>query len=270
MRLESRDVSALLMTLTLSAGGLSGCGERGTGTPLGTVGLALEVACAEEAEAVPEGAWLCGQSLTLVCEDGVVALPDEIHVLLPQGDEPAEAPACADAGFALEGPVALTPGEHDVRVSWQPPDGGEQLLCESHLTIVDTTPPEVTPLSLTLWPPNHAMHAISVADCVEVHDACDPDVRLDLLRVTSDEADEATGDGNTTGDIAELTCDGVSLRAERQGGGDGRVYTLHWRAQDSSGNATDGTCTVTVPHDQGKKGAAIDSGVSWSAETGGC
>lgn len=39
----------------------------------------------------------------------------------------------------------------------------------------------------------------------------------------------------------------VSLRAERSGAGDGRVYTLTYEAVDGSGNATRATATVRVP-----------------------
>lgn len=63
-----------------------------------------------------------------------------------------------------------------------------------------------------------------------------------------------TGDGNTDPDIL-LSCDGVDLRAERSGNGDGRIYTLSWRAEDAAGNAAEGDCHVVVPHDQGGGGA---------------
>jgi hypothetical protein len=47
----------------------------------------------------------------------------------------------------------------------------------------------------------------------------------------------------------------VQLRAERQGGGNGRTYKLGWTAVDESGNPTEGVhvCVVTVPHDQSGK-----------------
>ena len=40
------------------------------------------------------------------------------------------------------------------------------------------------------------------------------------------------------------------LRAERQGGGNGRVYTIACTASDSGGNAVTGTATVKVPKNQ--------------------
>jgi len=40
------------------------------------------------------------------------------------------------------------------------------------------------------------------------------------------------------------------LRAQRNGTGTGRVYTVRHRATDASGNATFPTGAVPVPHDQ--------------------
>jgi hypothetical protein len=39
------------------------------------------------------------------------------------------------------------------------------------------------------------------------------------------------------------------LRAERDGRGPGRVYTVTYRADDGHGNVTDRASTVVVPHD---------------------
>ena len=44
---------------------------------------------------------------------------------------------------------------------------------------------------------------------------------------------------------------GVQLRAERAGGGTGRIYTINVSRGDASGNTTGGNTTVTVIHDQG-------------------
>jgi hypothetical protein len=45
---------------------------------------------------------------------------------------------------------------------------------------------------------------------------------------------------------------------EREGGGDGRVYHVHY--VDSYGVA--GACDFVVPHDQGPTHGAVDSGVA--------
>jgi hypothetical protein len=75
-----------------------------------------------------------------------------------------------------------------------------------------------------------------------------------LVSITSNESDNAKGDGNTNGDIpaADIGTDDreFRLRAERQGGGDGRIYTVTYAATDGCGNTTETSAEVRVPHDQ--------------------
>jgi len=118
--------------------------------------------------------------------------------------------------------------------------------------VFDTTPPEVT-LGVSpdvLWPPNHKMvditAEIEVVDCSEV--------TIELVSVTSNEPPNDTGDGNTEPDI--LGVDGgedyeFQVRAERSGGGSGRVYTVVYRVTDAGGLTTESTAEIVVPHDQG-------------------
>lgn len=105
----------------------------------------------------------------------------------------------------------------------------------------------------TLWQPNGTMHALDLANLVDV---TDPDGDATTLAVTSIMQDESTGraaDGAGIGD-AQFT-----VRAEREGNGDGRVYTVGFRATDPKGAECTGAVTVHVPHDQ-SSGPAIDSG----------
>ena len=123
------------------------------------------------------------------------------------------------------------------------------------ITVVDTTSPSLS-LSVTphvLWPANHKM--IDVIVSAGATDLCDLAPTLTLVSVTNSESDNAGsgGDGNTNNDIQNAdigTADfDVSLRAERRGNGDGRVYTLTYRATDASGNWAEESVTVDVPHD---------------------
>jgi hypothetical protein len=74
--------------------------------------------------------------------------------------------------------------------------------------------------------------------------------------VVSSEPDDAKGggDGKTTNDIQDADIGNedynISLRAERQGKGDGRIYTITYEATDDSGNSATASATVTVPHNQ--------------------
>jgi hypothetical protein len=72
-----------------------------------------------------------------------------------------------------------------------------------------------------------------------------------IYDITSNEPINGKGDGNTEPDYMLLDELNVQLRAERAGLNEGRVYTLHVRCEDASGNYTDGMVDVFVPHDQG-------------------
>jgi hypothetical protein len=96
-----------------------------------------------------------------------------------------------------------------------------------------------------------------------VTDICDSDVDIDDIFITSVSSDEPEnakggGDGNTCDDIVIVDSQTVKLRAERQGGGNGRVYTINFEVTDSSDNTAIGYFQVSVPHN--KKSAAIDDG----------
>jgi hypothetical protein len=72
-----------------------------------------------------------------------------------------------------------------------------------------------------------------------VTDSCSTTLGIDsvvISQVTSDELENSGGDGNTLNDIVIAgDCKSVQLRSERDGGGDGRVYTITFSVRDSSG-----------------------------------
>ena len=47
---------------------------------------------------------------------------------------------------------------------------------------------------------------------------------------------------------AGLNTTALETRAERSGNGSGRIYTLTTECRDATGNTSQGTTTVTVPH----------------------
>jgi len=125
---------------------------------------------------------------------------------------------------------------------------------EVTIILTDTAAPVVS-LGMSpnrLWPPNHKM--VSVHAMLTIQD-CDPSPTVELVSVSSNEPENGLGDGNTAPDIsgADLGTDDrtVEVRAERSGTGSGRFYTFVYRVTDGSGNATEATAMVTVPHDQG-------------------
>ena len=83
-----------------------------------------------------------------------------------------------------------------------------------------------------------------------VIDIGDPVPACGIRSITSSEADNGLGDGNTPADVSFSGGLVASLRAERAGSGPGRAYTLVVRCTDVFGNHTDGTLVVKVPHSQ--------------------
>ena len=141
------------------------------------------------------------------------------------------------------------------------------------IMVDDTTPPAISVVAdpMVLWPPNHKYHRVALYDLVSgVTDACDGDVSVNdgvITWVSSDEPENASGDGNTTDDIVlSGDCQSVDLRAERQGSGNGRVYTVSVAAADASGNRGTASYQVQVPHS--KSSTALDDGPAYTVGCG--
>jgi hypothetical protein len=150
-------------------------------------------------------------------------------------------------------------------ITWTATDGsGNHSSCTQTVTVVDNEGPTFTFTGTqTLWPPNHKYHTYSMTDLVaSVHDNCDGTIPVSgviITKVTSDEIENGNGDGNTLNDIViAANCKSVQLRSEREGGGNGRVYTIFFSVTDAAGNKGTGTTKVVVPHNPGE--TAIDSG----------
>jgi hypothetical protein len=114
---------------------------------------------------------------------------------------------------------------------------------------LDNTAPALD-VSLTpnvIWPANKKMVQISAS--IQVSDAYDPNPRVELVSITSN---EALGAGDIQGATFNTDDRSFQLRATRAGNGPGRIYTVTYRATDASGNAAVKSAQVLVPHDQGK------------------
>jgi len=130
---------------------------------------------------------------------------------------------------------------------------GNQASCAFTITVQDTLGPSVRTRAdangfiASLWPPNHTYHMVSLADCIkEAVDACDgATVTSTIINVTSDEPESGKGD-DTCNNIVIVDGTRVQLRAERNGNGDGRVYSISAVVTDDDGNATPVTCKVEV------------------------
>jgi hypothetical protein len=138
------------------------------------------------------------------------------------------------------------------------------------VTVVDTLAPEVTIGDpVVIWSPNHKYETLHLSDCATATDICEGNLDVDeagtILSIYSDEPEDVGGggDGNTADDIVLVDHSTFMLRAERQGGGNGRVYGVSFEVVDSEGNQAFDTCYVHVPHDQSGSGA-VDDGPAYT------
>jgi hypothetical protein len=124
------------------------------------------------------------------------------------------------------------------------------------VNVVDTQAPslQVTLTPTVLWTPDHRL--VSIDATVNVADTCGgTPPQVVLTSITSDQPDNGVADGDTDNDIqGEVTGtldQSFLLRSERAGNDpNGRTYTITYTATDASGNQTQTSATVRVPHSQ--------------------
>ena len=234
---------------------LLGCGDKdptaadgppGPITPQGPQATPPNVApvAVAGADQVAECASHSGSAVTLTSagssdSDGQIVLYEWFENGFPVGTGPSPT-------------VTLALGTHTIILRVRDEDGGtndDVVIVEIRDTTKPTVAMNVSPT--TLWPPNHTMHV--VARGVSASDVCDPTPSVSIS-VTSDEPVNGLGDGDTAPDWSVQQAGSlydVSVRAERSGLGDGRVYSLVAVATDRSGNSSaSASGTVRVPHNQ--------------------
>ncbi len=209
--------------------------------------------------------------------DPVVTLNGDDPVNLECGESYVEAGAtatdsCGDADVTIDGSVDDgTPGSY-VLTYTATDDAGNEASVTRTVNVGDNTPPEITVAGdpIVLWPPNHSYHTIGLGDFVTGTDDSCGSVSVTLSAVSSDEPEDVGGggDGHTYDDIVLAgDCSSVDVRSERQGGGNGRVYTLTATATDDAGNSASADFEVWVP--KSKKSGAVNDGPAYSETCGG-
>ena len=106
------------------------------------------------------------------------------------------------------------------------------------------TPPAISALTATpnvLWPPNGKMVGVTVG--VTVADDSDPAPACQITGVTSNEP-SGDSDWTLTGALS------LTLRADRDGRGAGRIYSITVTCTNASQLSASAVVTVVVPHDQ--------------------
>jgi hypothetical protein len=185
------------------------------------------------------------------------------------------------SGVTFDDPTSATPsglfpiGITTATLTVSDGNGGVDT-CDVVVTVQDATPPDVMCTSDTamLWPPNHHMRTVRIM-VIDAGAVANPeDIIITSLTVSSDEPDDSDGDGSSVGDVngedgfasaVDVTsavyfdptagengawCADIELRAERDGGEDGRCYTIELTAIDAAGDEIHSSCCIVVPHDR--------------------
>jgi hypothetical protein len=93
-----------------------------------------------------------------------------------------------------------------------------------------------------IWPPDHRVVPI------EITGVTDPDgdpVTIVADQILQNEPVKGMGSGSTAPDAVLVP---LVVRAEREGGGSGRIYVIDFTADDGQGGVCEGTVTVCVPN----------------------
>lgn len=150
------------------------------------------------------------------------------------------------ATLAISSVAATDAGDYDVVCT-----GIFDYETSTTATLVVSDPPtlSVTLSPNTLWSPNNQM--VDIEATVTVTGDCAP-IDVSLVSIESDEGDEVNDVANAT--FASPADNAFQLRAQRDGMGDGRVYTVTYMILYDIGNGMQetayATATVVVPHDQ--------------------
>lgn len=210
------------------------------------------------------------QSPESICQDVTVSADSncQANVDADQINDGSYDPDGDELTFEL-----LPPGPYPVgitQVSLIVSDGQDSSICKASITVRDNTKPVLVAISdpIKLWPPNHRYEKINLNQLlVSVTSNCNTITNDDvyIVSVSSDEPDNVeNGDGNTINDIAiSQDCKSVYLRKERQGVGNGRVYTITLGAIDGSGNTATTTCFANVPLSNNGN-PAVDDGPTYT------
>jgi hypothetical protein len=133
-------------------------------------------------------------------------------------------------------------------VTWTATDANGNSVSKDQKVIVrDTTLPKIniTVTPDTLWPPNKKM--IEIKTSVQVQDIFPVSVKLESIKCNEQDTNFVQG--------AEIGKEDYTffLKSDREGKGNGRIYSITYSVTDSSGNKSTATTQVKVPHDMGNK-----------------
>jgi hypothetical protein len=110
-----------------------------------------------------------------------------------------------------------------------------------------------------IWPPNGRMVAIDILGAI------DPDGDAVEYTIMGIHQDEPLEPASVMADARGIGTRTAYVRAARDGKGNGRVYTISYRAADGRGAECVGQVTVCVPHDLGRGRTCVDDGARFDS-----
>jgi hypothetical protein len=184
--------------------------------------------------------------------------PEEPPPPPPPGEDPPVEEPPAEEPPAEEPPAEEPPAEEPP--AEEPP---AQLPLPEEGPAANAAPDcsDVQPSERRLWPPNHQFRLVTLGGAT---DTDGDSLTLEVTGVTQDEP--VAGRGRYAGPDARWAdghANGVELRIERSGRGDGRAYRIEFTASDGNGGECSGTALAGVPHD--RKHRWVDSGGSFNS-----
>jgi YVTN family beta-propeller protein len=170
---------------------------------------------------------------------------------------------CNNDGIFEIGPQAgntaacsfATAGLHTVNVRVTDGEGGVTLGSTTVTVNLDCSHATASPN--LIWPPNHKLVPIQLSGVANPGGGA---VAFTVTGIFQDEPVHSGGSGNTGPDGTGVGTSTPSVRAERDGGGDGRVYHIFFTAANGAGASCAGAVTVGVPKSQGHNGGPVDEG----------
>jgi len=124
---------------------------------------------------------------------------------------------------------------------------GATATCGATVTVLDATPPslDLAVDRTTLWPPNHKLVPVHVT--ATSRDDCDEEPSITLASIVSSDPDP--GHEDIQGAAIGTADFDFELRAEPEGKGSARTYTICYDSRDDAGNDARQCVMVRVQHD---------------------
>ncbi|HEX7880801.1 MAG TPA: hypothetical protein VF720_15415, partial [Candidatus Eisenbacteria bacterium] len=162
--------------------------------------------------------------------------------------------------------VAGTPGVADAgryTLTFRARDRCDAAVTGTATLIVNRAPECGSATAIASKPNADGFRNVSLAGIV------DPDgdaVDVEVTGIRQDEDPLSPSSGRSCPD-ARITAGQVSVRDERNGNGDGRVYHLSFTATDGHGGSCQGSASVCIPHDRGANSRCVDGGALFVSTT---